>query len=126
MTDRRNLYSPIRVEFIGGRFVRVLETIYWSGPFPAGVSSGFVSDGGSIPAIAWPIVGHPLSAGILIAYLLHDAELKAKISYRECTRRLDARLRALAISNARRVAIVMAVKINGRYNSFINSVYFSR
>lgn len=108
-----SLFTPIRVEFIGGRNVRVLEPITWSGPFPMRIPADFVSDGGTIPAIAWPVVGHPFSASVLIAYLLHDADLEAGRPYAEATARLDARLRALNIAAARRWAIVAAVRVNG-------------
>ncbi len=103
------LHSPIRVEFIGGRFVRVLDSISWSGPFPASVPVDFVSDGGTIPAAAWPIVGHPLSASALVLYLLHDVELQAGVAWDDAKRRLDVRAKALGMDSVRRTAIVSAI-----------------
>lgn len=107
------LHDPIDVRFIGGRLVLVLRAIEWRGPHPITVPAGMLSDGGSIPAIGWPIVGHPFSASTLIAYLTHDRELELQVPWRDATRHLDARLRALQIARARRWAIVAAVRLKG-------------
>ena len=114
--DAAALYTPIRAEFIGGRWLRLLESVSWTGPYPATLPAGFVSDGGTIPAAAWPFVGHPLSASMLICYLLHDAELQARIPWDDARQRLDARAKAVGIADARRVAIVAAVGLKGLWN----------
>lgn len=107
------LYSPIRLEFLDGPLVMVLDPIDWRGPYPEVVPRGFISDGGSKPSLTWPIVGHPLSRRVLICYLLHDLDLARGVPWKDATRRFDARLRAVGCPEARRVAIITAVRLRG-------------
>lgn len=37
------------------------------------VAAGFLSDGGSIPRLVWPLVGHPLQGRALPGFYAHDA-----------------------------------------------------
>lgn len=107
------LYSPIRLEFLDGPLVMVLDPIEWRGPYPEVVPRGFISDGGSKPSLTWPLVGHPLSRRVLICYLLHDLDLARGVPWKDATRRFDARLRAVGCPEARRVAIITAVRLRG-------------
>ena len=107
------LYDRIRVEFLDGPLVRVLEPIRWRGPYPDPVPVDFVSDGGSKPALTWPLVGHPLSRRLLICYLLHDLDLARGMAWGEATRRFDARLRAVQCPPWRRRAIIAGVTVRG-------------
>lgn len=75
--------------------------------------SGFVSDGGTIPSLAWPVVGHPLSARLLVCYLLHDFELEEGTAWDEAQRRLAVRLRAVRCAWPRRWLILAAVTLHG-------------
>jgi hypothetical protein len=107
------LYSPIRLEFLDGPLVMVIDQIDWRGPYPEVVPRGFISDGGSKPSLTWPFVGHPLSRRVLICYLLHDLDLAREVSWTTATVRFDARLRAVGCPDARRWAMVAAVRLRG-------------
>jgi hypothetical protein len=107
------LYDPIRIELLDGPLVRVLEPIRWRGPYPDTVPGGFVSDGGSKPAITWPFVGHPLSRRLVICYFLHDLDLARGMPWREATRRFNARVHAVGCHPLRRWAEVGAVTLRG-------------
>jgi hypothetical protein len=43
------------------------------------VADGFEYDGASVPRVAWPIVGHPLSRRLLAAATAHDAGYAARL-----------------------------------------------
>ncbi len=57
--------------------VRLMEPVTWHEPRGESVTVpvGFVSDGVTVPPLAWPLIGHPLSGMMLRAALLHDWEL---------------------------------------------------
>ena len=59
----------------GGEDVWKVHEMFWfldSQDVEHSVPDGFITDGGSIPAILWPIVGHPRSTKAGQAYALHD------------------------------------------------------
>lgn len=107
------LHSPLRVEFLDGPLVQLFEPLEWWGPFPQRLAAGFTSDGGTIPAIFWPAVGHPLSNRLLACYLLHDADLRAGFAWDTATRQFNARLAATGVADARRRAIIAGVTVRG-------------
>jgi len=111
--DPLPLYDRIRLELLDGPLVRVLEPIRWRGPYPDTVPADFISDGGSKPALTWPLVGHPLSKRLLICYLLHDLDLARGMQWTEATTRFDARLRAVGCPDLRRRAIIAGVTVRG-------------
>lgn len=106
-------HDAIDVRLIGGRWVQVLAPVRWWGPFPDTVPAGTVSDGGTVPSLWWPVVGHPLSARVLVCYLLHDLDLARGLAWRAATRRLNARLAAVGCDPIRRAGIVGAVALRG-------------
>jgi hypothetical protein len=108
--------SPIRVEFIGGPLVQLLAPLVWTGPYAATIPNAFVCDGGTIPAILWPLVGHPLSASVLPLYLLHDFELGRGVAWGEARRRLQARAKVLPCHPLRAWAIAEGIAIKGAWN----------
>ena len=74
----------------------------------------FVSDGGSIPKIAWSVIGHPLEMPGLQCYLAHDAEYSAELFDRaECDRRLRDGLKLAGVGLIKRNAIYLAVRAGG-------------
>lgn len=71
--------DPLRVEYRGRGRVALLEPLRWrTSTTRITVPLGFQTDGASIPAVLWPIVGHPLSGSILKAATLHDYELTTR------------------------------------------------
>jgi hypothetical protein len=75
------MFSPdaLRVEFRGRGRVALLAPLRWrTTTTHVVVPKGFQTDGATIPAILWPLVGHPLSGSILRAATLHDYELTTR------------------------------------------------
>jgi len=71
--------DPLRVEFRGRGRVALLAPLRWrTSTTRITVPLGFETDGATIPAILWPLVGHPLSGSILKAATLHDYELTTR------------------------------------------------
>lgn len=73
--------GPARVEFAPYQTgwptrVRVLEALAYG---PITVPVGFVSDGASIPRIAWRTIGHPFDARWLRSALVHDLRCSFRV-----------------------------------------------
>jgi len=71
----------------------------------------FVTDGGTIPPWAWPIVGHPMD-DLFPAYLLHDwlwAHRPGDMTMEQTNDRLNESLRVMGCKTWRREAIMIAV-----------------
>ncbi len=80
---------------------------------PINVSAGFRSDGGSIPPMAWPLVGDPFGVG-LPAFVVHDWCYQVRPFPREwCDQLLCRSLRDCGVSLARRRVIYRAVRVGG-------------
>lgn len=106
-------HDPVDLRMLPGRYVQTLAPIGWRGRYPNTVPAGFVSDGGTVPALLWPAVGHPLSSRVVVCYLLHDWELRAGVPWREATRRLSARLADVKCPRPRHGLIVAGVTLRG-------------
>jgi len=78
------------------------------------IAAGLKTDGGSIPRIVWPMIGHPFQIPGLAAFVLHDAEYMAELyTRRECDWRLLCGLKLLGIWWWKRNAIYLAVRLGG-------------
>jgi hypothetical protein len=78
------------------------------------VREGFITDGASIPRIAWSIVGHPFQEPLKAAAILHDAEYAAKLYTRkECDERFYLAMRELGIRWTKSRIIWLAVRSGG-------------
>lgn len=82
-----------------------------------GQMAGFVTDGGTIPGLAWPVVGHPFSL-YLPWYVKHDFAWAFRdlvgLSFAETNDELHADLRAAGMSAAKAWAVYLAVQGPGR------------
>jgi hypothetical protein len=82
------------------------------------VPEGFVSDGASIPAMFWVIVGPPLGSNHLIASIVHDYLCESATDYSE---RLLADavffklLRDYGVPAWKRSVMYVAVRLMGRW-----------
>lgn len=102
--------GPLRVEFAPRGWVQLLAPVYFPavrGAPPVVCPTGTHSDGGTIPPVAWWLVGHPYSASMLPQYLAHDVELARGVAPWTAWRRLGARCRWRGIGRVR-TALVLA------------------
>jgi len=83
------------------------------------VEAGFISDGGSIPPFAWPIVGHPLDEFAAAAFL-HDwlyqhpaSGVEKDRSRRRCDQIFLEALIVLEIGWLRRTTMYSLVRLGG-------------
>lgn len=107
--------GELTVAFTDRGRVRLLEPLVWE---EAGativVPAGLVSDGVTVPPIAWPLVGHPLSGSLLRAALLHDWEIAARQAPSAVVhRRFHAALRASGVGRVRAWLLFTAVRCFG-------------
>lgn len=78
-----------------------------------GIREGFLTDGGSIPRFAWPIVGHPFGR-YLPAFLIHDYDFSFRaVGFDEANETLHETLDTLHCPRWQRLAIVNAVHLCG-------------
>lgn len=78
------------------------------------IRAGFRFNGGSIPRVAWPVVGHPFSGKCLVAYLAHDALYGTHYTSRDyADEALSQLLRRYNVAALRRGAIWSAVRLFG-------------
>ncbi len=78
------------------------------------VDAGFVTDGASIPRIAWSIVGHPLAEDYVVSALAHDALYTAELLPREaCDSEFRAQLKLAGVNLLRRNEFYWAVRLGG-------------
>lgn len=69
------MFMPARVQvtFVDRGRVRLDHPLMWTTASETiTVAQDFVSNGASVPALFWPLVGHPYSGSLLLAALLHD------------------------------------------------------
>ena len=104
--------DPLRVEFRGRGRVALLAPLRWrTSTTQITVPMGFQTDGASIPAPLWPLVGHPLSGSILKAAALHDYELVTKRAPSAVIhRRFYHALRATGVGRVRATLFYLAVR----------------
>lgn len=107
--------APLRIEYTTRDRVLLLEPLTWDdGDAVVVVPAGFVSDGASIPAPAWPFVGYPLAGAILRAALLHDYEIATRRApSADVHRRFEIALRATGVGRARAAVLGAAVRLFG-------------
>jgi hypothetical protein len=91
---------------------------HWMGPLIDGraalIRREGLTDGGSIPRAAWPLVGHPFMMPNLPAYLQHDFEFGAEAFPREiCDARLRSALIDAKVERGQADIIHDAVRIGG-------------
>ena len=78
------------------------------------VRTGFQTDGGSIPAICWPIVGNPWDGKCLTGYVIHDALYSTHHTDRETADEcLDVLLKRYGVCRLRSGTIWSAVRAFG-------------
>lgn len=109
------VYDRPQLELLDGPWVRLLRAITWRGAYPNVVPADFVTDGGTIPALLWPVVGHPLSNRVFVCYVLHDFELQQGYRWSAATQRFNARLAAVGCARLRRWVIVAGVWLRGQW-----------
>lgn len=110
------------VELIGQGKVRLiddwLEPIWPTLGIHVRIPFEFVSDGYSIPRIAWIVVGHPYSQDCMIPALVHDYLCDTATDYEQRVL-ADAvfflLLKRYGVSRWKRIAFYLAVRCCGRY-----------
>lgn len=108
--------GELRVAFTYRGRVRLLEPLYWREPDGRVimVPAGLISDGVSVPPLAWPLVGHPYSGSLLRAALLHDWEIVDRAApAREVHARFRRALRASGVGRVRAWLLWAAVRLFG-------------
>ena len=116
--------DPLRVEFRGRGRVALLASLRWrTSTTRVTVPIGFQTDGASIPALLWPIVGHPLSGSILKASILHDYEITTRRApSRVIHRRFYDALRSSGVGFVRAALFYLGVRCCGPRFSVIRPV----
>jgi Protein of unknown function (DUF1353) len=103
--------SPLRVDFVDRGRIALDWPLTWRDAEGAvTVPAGFISDGASIPPIAWPLVGHPYAGSLLRAALLHDYELASRTAPTSLAvhRRFYEALRASGVGRVRAALFFLA------------------
>ncbi len=78
------------------------------------VDAEFVTDGASIPRIAWSIVGHPMAEDYVVSALAHDALYAAELLPRPaCDSEFRAQLKLAGVNILRRNEFYLAVRLGG-------------
>lgn len=78
------------------------------------ISTGFITDGATIPRFAWRLLNHPMQLPLIAAAVLHDAEYSAELHTRkECDVRFLEAMHRLNISWLKRNTIHIAVRSFG-------------
>lgn len=109
--------EPLRVESLASGLWKTLRPlVYYAGEEGSAeryeVPAGFVTDFGSIPAAAWPIVGHP--ADRPAGYVLHDWLYRTKpVGRLRADNLLNEALAVLGYARWRRWLIWTAVRSFG-------------
>jgi len=70
----RDLPQPVTTPFNGSpKLYQLREALHVCvGPFLIVVPAGFVTDGATIPCLAWPLIGHPMHGRYQAAAICHD------------------------------------------------------
>ncbi len=70
----RDLPQPVTTPFGGSPgLYQLREALHVGvGPFLIVVPAGFVTDGATIPRVAWPLIGHPMVGRYQAAAIAHD------------------------------------------------------
>lgn len=72
-----NFTAPLDIRSLPGGLVALLRPLRWYSDRghpteQVTVPLGFTCDGASIPRVAWPLIGHPLSSTVIRAGAVHD------------------------------------------------------
>ena len=79
-----------------------------------GIPAGFVTDGGSIPRLLWRVIGPPVDAQTIAAFIRHDWNYQtARVKRKQADQQLYADLRAAGVSRLRAYAIYAGVRAFG-------------
>lgn len=105
--------GPARVEFAPHQpgwptRVRVLEPLRYG---PVTVPDGFISDGASIPRIAWRTIGHPFDDRWMRSALVHDIRCSFRVgTWQDTLAMFDECMRVEGNDGWRRTWMVRAVR----------------
>ena len=107
--------GPVRVEFRARGRVALCTPLRWrTTTTHLVVPNGFESDGASIPALLWPLLGHPYSGSILRAAILHDWELVTRTAPSVVVhRRFYTALRASGVGRVRAALLYVGTRCFG-------------
>lgn len=97
------LPAALSVTFVERGRVRLLLPLTWTTASETiTVTAGFVSNGASVPALFWPLVGHPYSGSLLRAAVLHDWDITVRDDpWRRVHRRFYESLRWSGVGRTR-------------------------
>jgi hypothetical protein len=112
-------FPEVSVTFLPKTWVRVTSPLVFGGTFPQVVPAGTESDGGSIPAAGWLLVGHPFSYQMLPLYIAHDYELQTGVRWIEAARRLRERMKEREVNAIRRVLVGVAVTAYAVWRTYV-------
>lgn len=104
------------VTFVDRGRVRLEAPLTWHEPGGPSITVpvGFISDGVTVPPVAWPLVGHPLSGMMLRAAILHDWEIAGQLAPSPVVhRRFYRALLASGVGRARAWLCYTAVRTFG-------------
>ena len=107
--------EPLRVEFRARGRVALLSSLRWrTTTTHIVVPKGFETDGATIPALFWPIMGHPLSGSLVKATTLHDWEIVTRHAPSAVVhKRFYEALRSLGVGRFRSSLLYRAVRLFG-------------
>jgi len=111
-------YDGIRCDFYPPRSRQqkpILKTLQAVTVGPFRVESERWTDGGSVPRIAHS-VAHPLGY-LFPAFLVHDVSLFDGLGWGQSNARFDRAMKALGAPHWQRVAVLSAVKLNGKWQN---------
>lgn len=80
-----------------------------------GIPAGFVTDGGSIPRLLWRVLGPPVDAQTIAAFIRHDWNYQTgRVKRHQADNQLYADLRAAGVGRVRAYVIYLGVLAFGR------------
>lgn len=107
--------APLTVQFVARGRVQLMTPLVWRTTTTSiTVPISFLSDGASVPALLWPVVGHPYSGSLLRAAILHDFEIVTqRAPSRVVHRRFYAALRSTGVGRVRAALLYAVVRLFG-------------
>lgn len=107
-----NLPRPV-LRFLDNTHAELVEPYEWTLDYPVTVPSAFVTDGSTVPAPFWWLIGHPWVLWLLQVAIPHDYELACGVEWFEAWRRMRARVRHTAPVWWKRWAALAGVWLRG-------------